>query len=60
MILQKEMTTEEWKEMDSIRRAIGDMPSSVCPQKMERFTELFVRSLSNADDAHPNDREIFP
>jgi len=25
---------------------------------MERFTELFVRTLSNADDAHPNDRSI--
>jgi hypothetical protein len=58
MILQKEMTTEEWNEMDSIRRAIRDMPSSVSPEKMERFTELFVRTLSNADDAHPNDRSI--
>jgi hypothetical protein len=56
MILKEKMTIEEWKEMDSLKRAINDMPSSVVPEKMERFTELFVRSLSGADDAHPNNR----
>ncbi|AGN30470.1 hypothetical protein SXAG_00023 [Synechococcus phage S-CBS4] len=36
--------------MDSIRRAIKDGPPSVAAQKMERFTELFVRTLPYEGD----------
>lgn len=43
---QKELTQEEWKELDALRKAINDSPASVHPEKQERFTELFVRSLS--------------
>lgn len=53
MIAQLKMTTEEWREMDTLRRAISDLPSSVAPDKMEKFTELFVKSLEGADDSHP-------
>lgn len=44
-----DLTQEEWNEMDSLRRAIHDNPSSVHPEKMERFTELFVRTLPTAE-----------
>lgn len=40
-----EITREEWLEMDAIRKAIMDHPASVHPDKMERFTELFVKTL---------------
>lgn len=42
----KELTKDEWQELDALRKAINDSPASVHPEKQERFTELFVRSLS--------------
>ena len=42
-----ELTKQEWEEMDSLRKAINDSPASVVPEKQERFTELFVRSLQS-------------
>lgn len=56
MIATKPMTKEEWEEMDTLRRAITYQPSSVSPEKMEKFTELFVKSLEGADDTHPSIR----
>lgn len=47
---QKEkLTREEFKEMDDLRKAISQAPSSVHPDRQERFTELFVRSLPYED-----------
>jgi hypothetical protein len=46
------LNNEEWKEMDVLRQAINDYPASVHPEKMERFTELFVRSLEGKSDLH--------
>lgn len=43
------LTNEEWNEMNAIRMAMNDNPASVHPDKMERFTELFVRSLPKDD-----------
>ena len=43
---QNKLSDEEWNELDSLRKAINDNPASVHPEKQERFTELFVRSLS--------------
>jgi hypothetical protein len=57
MYLQEKLTPEEWQEMNTLRLAISHLPASVSPQKMERFTQLFVQSLSGADDAHPKDRQ---
>jgi uncharacterized membrane protein len=31
--------------MDALRQAINELPQSVSPDKMEQFTEYFVRSL---------------
>jgi len=42
----KELNKEEWEELDALRKAINQNPASVHPEKQERFTELFVRSLS--------------
>jgi hypothetical protein len=45
-IMAQEMTKEEWDEMNTLRKAISEYPASVACEKQERFTELFVRSLS--------------
>ena len=39
------LTQEEWNELTVLKNAINDHPASVHPMKMERFTELFVRTL---------------
>ena len=43
---KEELTPEEWNELNVLRKAINDNLASVHPEKQERFTELFVRSLS--------------
>lgn len=43
---QNKLTDEEYQELDALRKAINDNPASVHPEKQEKFTELFVRSLS--------------
>jgi hypothetical protein len=45
------LTKEEWNELNALREAINYDPSQVCPQKMEKFTELFVRSLYGKGDS---------
>jgi len=45
-----ELTTEEWKELNALREAINLDPHHVHPNKMEKFTELFVRSLEGKGD----------
>jgi hypothetical protein len=44
------LTVEEWNELDALRKAINYNPASVHPEKQERFTELFVRSLRGKGD----------
>lgn len=39
------LTQEEWEEMNSIKIDINTNPAYVHPDRMERFTELFVRTL---------------
>jgi len=41
----KTLTKEEWEELSALKNAINDSPATVIPKKMERFSELFVRSL---------------
>jgi hypothetical protein len=45
------LTQEEWRELNALREAINYNPSQVCPQKMEKFTALFVRSLYGKGDS---------
>jgi len=47
------MTQDEWNEMKALKDAITHYPAAVHPAKMERFTELLVRSLAGRGDAQP-------
>lgn len=48
-----ELTREEWDELMALKNAINDHPASVHFEKMERFTELMVRSLEGKGDSIP-------
>lgn len=39
------LTDDEMSEMMALKNAINFDPSTVCPDRMEKFTELYVRSL---------------
>lgn len=39
------LSKEEWQELDALRKAISDSPATVVPEKQERFSALFARSL---------------
>lgn len=45
------LTDEEWNELVALKDAINYYPSSVTPEKMEKFTELMVRSLEGKGDS---------
>jgi hypothetical protein len=47
----EQLTDLEWKELVALKNAINDNPASVCPEKMELFTELLVRSWNVKCDA---------
>jgi hypothetical protein len=54
------LSLEEWNELNALREAINYDPHTVSPQKMEKFTELFVRSLEGkSDNIEDNTRTIF-
>ena len=44
------LTNEEWNELNALRMAINYSPHTVSPNKMEKFTELMVRSLEGKGD----------
>lgn len=48
---QNKLTDEEWQEMDALRKAINQLPQAVHPDKMEEFTEYFVRSLKEMEQS---------
>jgi hypothetical protein len=39
------LSSEEWDELVALKNAINYDPRTVAPDKMEKFTELMVRSL---------------
>jgi hypothetical protein len=39
------LSSEEWLELNVLRKAISDSPSTVTSEKQERFSALFARSL---------------
>jgi len=49
----EELTTEEWNELVALKEAINTNPATVHPDKMEKFTELLVRSLEGKCEAPP-------
>lgn len=48
-----DLTQEEWNELVALKDAIHYNPSTVSPEKMEKFTELMVRSLEGKCDPPP-------
>lgn len=46
----EELTIEEWDELVALKEAINTNPAAVHPDKMEKFTELLVRSLEGKCD----------
>ena len=44
------LTQEEWNELVALKDAITYRPQSVSAEKMEKFTELMVRSLEGKCD----------
>lgn len=49
------LTSDEWNELNALRQAIKEGPASVHPNKMEKFTELLIRSQHGTiwRDGHP-------
>lgn len=43
--MMSELSKSEWDELQVLREAITFNPASVHSMKMERFTELFTRSI---------------
>lgn len=46
----KTLTNDEWDELVALKNAINENPASVHYEKMERFTELMVKSLEGKFD----------
>jgi len=44
------LSDREWKELNKLREAISDSPSTVVPEQQERFAALFARSLLGKGD----------
>jgi hypothetical protein len=47
------LTQEEWSELVALKDAITYAPQTVSAEKMEKFTELMVRSLEGKCDPLP-------
>jgi hypothetical protein len=48
-----ELTQEEWNELVALKDAITYAPHTVSAHKMEKFTELMVRSLEGKKSDTP-------
>lgn len=44
------LSIDEWNELNALKEAINYDPSTVTPEKMEKFSELLVRSLLGKGD----------
>jgi hypothetical protein len=47
------LTQEEWNELIALKDALTWSPQTVSAEKMEKFTELMVRSLEGKGDCTP-------
>jgi hypothetical protein len=50
------LSQEEWSELLALKNAINDAPHTVAPHKMEKFTELLVRSLEGKESNTPQQK----
>jgi len=48
------LNEEEWNELIALKEAITYAPHTVSAHKMEKFTELMVRSLEGKKSDVPN------
>ena len=48
------LTNEEWNELNALKEAINYSPYTVSPDRMEKFSELLVRSLLGKGDTQIN------
>ena len=48
------LTEDERNELNALKNAIDESPSSVHQDKMERFTELFVKTLPRKRENESN------
>ena len=44
------LTKDEWNELIALKDAITYAPQTVSAEKMEKFTELMVRSLEGKEE----------
>jgi hypothetical protein len=44
------LSDNEWEELCKLKAAIDEAPATVVASQMERFTELFVRTLHGKGD----------
>lgn len=44
------LSPSEWEELNVLREAISDNPATVVPERQERFSALFARSLLGKGD----------
>jgi hypothetical protein len=47
------LTKDEWNELIALKDAITYSPQTVSAEKMEKFTELMVRSLEGKEENTP-------
>lgn len=52
------LSAREWNELQALRRAISDNPAAVHPDRMERFTQLFARTLVGKGDPMPYNSRV--
>lgn len=46
----KNLTDDEWNEMNALRMVMNDNPAALHPDKMEQFTEYLIRSMRGTDE----------
>ena len=47
------LSNDEWNELVALKNAITYAPQTVSAEKMEKFTELMVRSLEGKEENTP-------
>ena len=51
LIVNMDLNNEEWNELVALKDAINYNPASVHYDRMERFTELLVKTLEGKGDS---------
>lgn len=44
----------DWNELDCLRKEITFNPAAINPEQMERFSELFVKTIRGCGDFPPH------